>query len=169
MRKVAVFLVLGIVASLTIPALAQTPSAKWRAISPKLREVDSRLEKAFHDLRAAAALIEKRRTGSQLDATVDQALRSLAEGEQKLDQARAMVRAMRPGTANAAPPSRSQFEPVERLVSQAIELIRDAEHKIDVALKARPEDARKIGLMLKQADRHTDAAIKMLRQILASL
>jgi hypothetical protein len=164
-RKIALFVAVAMVASLAMPALAQAPAPKPGAMAAKIKDVNTRLEKAFHDLRAAAELVNKARPGGQLEATVDQALQSMAEAERRVDLALSIVRQMKPGSAASARP---QIEEVEKLVSQALTLIRDAEGKIDAAYKARPKDAKKIGLMLKQADRHTDASIRMLRQLLAS-
>ncbi len=169
MRKVVLFLVLGMLVALNLPAFAQTPSPRGPMIMPKMREVDGRLERAFHDVRAAAELIEKWQRGGQLEMTVYQALRSLAESEQKLDQARAMIKAMKLNAPGATPPTREQVERVERIVGEVIKLVRDSAQKIDAAVKKTPQDARRVAVMLKAADRNTDAAIKMLRQILASL
>ncbi len=169
MRKMLIFLMIGILAGLSAPAFAQPSGTKARAAFAKLREVDSRLERAFHDLRTAEELIDKRRPGGQLDLTVDQALRFLYEAEQRVDQALQLVRGMKPKTADTAAPSHEQLERIERLINEAVRFARLGEQKIDAAYRNHPEDARKIGFMLKQADRNTDAAIKMLRQIIASL
>lgn len=169
MRSIAILLVIAVLAGLSAPVLAQTSGSKGRVVYAKLREVDGKLERAFFNVRTAAELINKSRPGGQHDVTVDEALRFLIEGEQKVGQAITMVRSMKPKTANAAPPSREQFERVERIVGEAVKPIREAGQKIEVALKNRPEDAKKISFFLKQADRNTDAAIKMLRQIMAGL
>lgn len=167
MRKIMVFLMVVTLVGLTGSAFAQTSGTKVSAVYTKLREVDSRLERAFHDLRAVEALVYKNRPG-QFDANFDQALRSLAEGLQKVDQALGMVRAMKPKSAAAAPPAREQLDRVERTASDAVKAIRDAKARME-GVKVRPEDASKISLMLKLADSNADAAAKMLRQIIASL
>jgi len=48
-------------------------------------------------------------------------------------------------------------------------LTREAEERIDLALKHRPEDAQLLARDLKMADNNADTAIQMLRRIIERL
>lgn len=166
MRRIAIFLAVLIWAAMSWPASAQATGSK-SAISAKLQEVDSRLQRVFHDLRTAAEFVYKNQSGNAESAY--QALQILAESERKVDQALSMIRAMKPKAADAALPSKEQLGNVERVAGEAAKLIRDVRPKVDAALKHKPEDAKRAALMLKLADSHAAAALKMLQEIKASL
>lgn len=161
MRIITVLLAIALVTVLATPLAAQSKTKGQPAVDP-LKQAYLRIEKAFFNVRTAAAFAVK---SDGVDLT--QAIRALAEAELRLNQAMTLVREIQPKTAKSAPPSRDQVAKVERLVDEALKQVREAGRIFEAALKNRQADLKKIGFYVKQADKNAEAAMKMLPQVVA--
>ncbi len=168
MRHLAMYLAVALLAGLVIMPGAQGASSTnppaTRPVGSVLREVDHRIDVCIRAMKAAEQIADERHLRG-IDAVLDQGLRMAHEADGKLDQVLAIVRGL---IAQDKPP-RADLERAERLLDEALVLTHQAEERIDLALKHRPEDAQRLARDLKVADSNADAAIRMLRRIIERL
>ncbi len=167
MRYMAVWLAVMMLASAVVkPAVTQAASSQSTPppIAGALRAVDRRVDASLRAMKAAEDIADRRHLRG-IDADLDQGLRLMHEGEEKVDQALALVRSL----ISQDKPARADLERVERLLNEGRRLTRAAEERIDLALKHRPEDAQLLARDLKMADNNADTAIQMLRRIIERL
>lgn len=163
MQRIAiiVMIMLAIVTTPVFAVYGASPNPP-RNLAQTLKVVDQHLDRTLRVLNAAEELVDTKHM-ARADRAVDQAIQLVRDAERKLDKALTVVR-----TAEATKLSKTQVEEVERLSAEARNQVREAEAIVD-RTRVNDMNHKKLRGLFISADKHMDQALKMLKQIIASL